>query len=74
MWRVFFYFCKAFDTVSHSILLDYMFSIQLDKSIKCWVNSWLMSQAQELYKTESHQAGSQSLVGFPRAQFRASAL
>jgi len=33
----FFDFSKAFDTVSHSILLDKMSSTQLDKSIIQWV-------------------------------------
>ncbi|KAK4827430.1 hypothetical protein QYF61_017868 [Mycteria americana] len=34
-------FSKAFDTVSHSILLDKMSSTQLDKSIIRWVSNWL---------------------------------
>lgn len=48
-------FRKAFDTVPHSILLDKMFSIQLDKYKMGWVSNWLM---------RLHQPGSQSLVGF----------
>ena len=47
MW-VFLDFSKAFDTVSHSILLDKMSSIQLDKSIIHWVNNWLMGWAQSV--------------------------
>ena len=39
-------FSKAFDTVSHSILLDKLSSTELDKSIICWVSNWLMDQAQ----------------------------
>ncbi|KAK4826950.1 hypothetical protein QYF61_012799 [Mycteria americana] len=35
-------FSKAFDTVSHSILLDKTSSTQLDKSIIHWVSNWLM--------------------------------
>ncbi|KAK4827810.1 hypothetical protein QYF61_021802 [Mycteria americana] len=43
-----FYFIKAFDTVSHTILLDKMSSIQLDKSIIWWVNNWLTGQTQRV--------------------------
>ncbi|KAK4816018.1 hypothetical protein QYF61_011008 [Mycteria americana] len=39
---------KAFDTVSHSILLDKMSSTQLDKSIICCVSNWLTGQVQRL--------------------------
>lgn len=41
-------FSKAFDTVSHSILLDKMSSIQLDKYTMRWVNSWMVGQAQSV--------------------------
>ncbi|GAB0187060.1 mitochondrial enolase superfamily member 1 [Grus japonensis] len=45
---IFLDFSKAFDTVSHSILLDKMSSIQLDKNIVRWVSNWLMGQAQRV--------------------------
>lgn len=38
---IFMDFSKAFDTISHSILLDQLFSIQLDKCIIEWVNNCL---------------------------------
>jgi len=41
-------FSKAFDTVSHRILLDKMSSTQLDKSITRWVSNWLTGQAQRV--------------------------
>ncbi|PKU34475.1 rna-directed dna polymerase from mobile element jockey-like [Limosa lapponica baueri] len=41
-------FSKAFDTVSHSILLDKQSSTWLDKSIIRWVSNWLMGQAQRV--------------------------
>ncbi|PKU43370.1 rna-directed dna polymerase from mobile element jockey-like [Limosa lapponica baueri] len=41
-------FSKAFDTVSHSILLDKLSSTQLDKSIIHWVSNWLTGQAQRV--------------------------
>uniref|UniRef100_A0A493TQ48 Reverse transcriptase domain-containing protein n=1 Tax=Anas platyrhynchos platyrhynchos TaxID=8840 RepID=A0A493TQ48_ANAPP len=36
---------KAFDTVSHRILLDKMSSIQLNKDIIRWVSNWLTGRA-----------------------------
>uniref|UniRef100_A0A8B9I876 Reverse transcriptase domain-containing protein n=1 Tax=Anser brachyrhynchus TaxID=132585 RepID=A0A8B9I876_9AVES len=45
---IFLDFSKAFDTVSHRILLDKMSSIQLDKNIIRWVNNWLMGRAQKV--------------------------
>ncbi|GAB0176455.1 mitochondrial enolase superfamily member 1 [Grus japonensis] len=41
-------FSKAFDTVSHSILLDKMSSIQFDKNIVRWVSNWLTDQVQRV--------------------------
>ncbi|GAB0184195.1 mitochondrial enolase superfamily member 1 [Grus japonensis] len=41
-------FSKAFNTVSHSILLDKMSSIQFDKNIVRWVSNWLTGQAQRV--------------------------
>lgn len=39
-------FREAFSTVFHSILLDKMSSIQLDKTIMRWVSNWLRGRAQ----------------------------
>ncbi|KAK4816503.1 hypothetical protein QYF61_017464 [Mycteria americana] len=39
---------KAFDPVSHSILLGKMSSAQLDKSVIRWVSNWLTGQAQRV--------------------------
>jgi len=41
-------FSKAFDTVSHSVLLDKMSSIQLDNFIIYWVSNWLTGRAQRV--------------------------
>ncbi|KAJ7417644.1 hypothetical protein BTVI_31935 [Pitangus sulphuratus] len=45
---IFLDFHKAFHIVSHRILMDKMFSTQLDKDIMQWVSNWLMGQAQRV--------------------------
>ncbi|GAB0182551.1 mitochondrial enolase superfamily member 1 [Grus japonensis] len=45
---IFLDFSKAFNTVSYSILLDKMSSIQFDKNIVRWVSNWLMGRAQRV--------------------------
>ncbi|GAB0190793.1 mitochondrial enolase superfamily member 1 [Grus japonensis] len=45
---IFLDFSKAFDTVSHGILLDKMSSIQFDKNIVQWVSNWLTGRAQRV--------------------------
>ncbi|KAJ7409983.1 rna-directed dna polymerase from mobile element jockey-like [Pitangus sulphuratus] len=45
---IFLDFSKAFDTISHRILLDKMSSTQLDKHIMGWVSNWLTGQAQNV--------------------------
>ena len=41
-------FSKAFDTGSHSILLDKVSSMQLDTHTIQWVNNWLKGQTQRV--------------------------
>lgn len=41
-------FSKAFDTVSHSILLEKLEARGLDRHTLCWVWSWLDGQALRL--------------------------
>ncbi|RMC11102.1 hypothetical protein DUI87_12014 [Hirundo rustica rustica] len=41
-------FSKAFDTVSHSTLLDKLAACGLDRSTLCWVRNWLDGQAQRV--------------------------
>ncbi|NXT09599.1 POLR protein, partial [Prunella fulvescens] len=41
-------FSKAFDTVSHSILLEKLAAHGLDRSSLCWVRNWLDGWAQRV--------------------------
>ncbi|GAB0206386.1 mitochondrial enolase superfamily member 1 [Grus japonensis] len=41
-------FSKAFDTVSHSILLEKLAACGLDRYTLCWVKNWLEGQAQRV--------------------------
>jgi len=41
-------FSKAFDTVSHSILLEKLADHGLDGCTLCWVKNWLDGQAQRV--------------------------
>ncbi|GAB0207546.1 mitochondrial enolase superfamily member 1 [Grus japonensis] len=41
-------FSKAFDTVSHSILLEKLAACGLDRCTLCWVKNWLEGQAQRV--------------------------
>lgn len=45
---IFFYFSKAFNTVSQSILLDKMSNTQLNKHVMCWVRNWITGWAQRV--------------------------
>ncbi|GAB0208000.1 mitochondrial enolase superfamily member 1 [Grus japonensis] len=45
---IFLDFSKTFDTVSLSLLLDKMSSIQFDKNIVRWVSNWLTGRAQRV--------------------------
>ena len=40
-------FSKAFDTVSHGILLQKLADCRLDRYILCWVRNWLEGRATE---------------------------
>uniref|UniRef100_A0A8U8BM73 Uncharacterized protein n=1 Tax=Geospiza parvula TaxID=87175 RepID=A0A8U8BM73_GEOPR len=41
-------FSKAFDTVSHSVLLDKLAAHGLDRSTLCWIRNWLHGRAQRV--------------------------
>ena len=41
-------FSKAFDTVSHSILLEKLAACGLDRYTLCWVKIWLDGQPQRV--------------------------
>ena len=41
-------FSKAFDTVSHSILLEKLSVCGLDRYTLCWVKNWLDGQAERV--------------------------
>ena len=59
-------FIKAFTTVSHSLLLDKLPSIELDKHVMQGVSNGLMGRAQRVIVNGLHRAGGQSLVGLHR--------
>jgi len=41
-------FIKAFDTISHSIMLEELAAQCLDACTLCWVKKWLVGQAQKV--------------------------
>jgi len=41
-------FSKAFDTASHSILLEKLAARGLDRYTVCWIKNWLEGQAQRV--------------------------
>lgn len=45
---IFFYFSKAFDTISHRILQDKAACTQLNNHVIQWMNNWLTCRAQRL--------------------------
>ncbi|TRZ10607.1 hypothetical protein HGM15179_016504 [Zosterops borbonicus] len=59
-------FSKAFDTVSHSILLDKLAARGLDRSTLCWVRNWLHGQAQSVVVNGAGSSWGQSPVVFLR--------
>ncbi|KAJ7411531.1 hypothetical protein WISP_102360 [Willisornis vidua] len=63
---IFLDFSKAFDTVSHRILLDKMSSIQLDKYTMGWVSNWLMDRAQKVIVNEGTSNWRSVTSGVPR--------
>ena len=62
-------FIRAFDTVSHSALLDRMSCIWLDRNRTWWVSCWPVGQAQRITVNGFHRADRWSLSGLPRAPF-----
>ncbi|RMC15662.1 hypothetical protein DUI87_07864 [Hirundo rustica rustica] len=55
-------FSKAFDTVSHSTLLDKLAARGLDRSTLCWVRNWLGGQAQRVVVSGDASSWGQSPV------------
>ena len=55
-------FSKAFDTVSHSKLLDKLAAHGLDRSTLCWVKNWLDGWAQRVLVNGAASRGGQSPV------------
>ncbi|RMC14886.1 hypothetical protein DUI87_07063 [Hirundo rustica rustica] len=55
-------FSKAFDTVSHSILLDKLAARGLDRSALRWVRNWLDGQAQRVVVNSAASSWGQSPV------------
>ncbi|RMC06634.1 hypothetical protein DUI87_16072 [Hirundo rustica rustica] len=55
-------FSKAFDTVSHSTLLDKLAACGLDRSTLCWVRNWLDGRAQRVVVNGAASSWGQSPV------------
>ncbi|GAB0209146.1 mitochondrial enolase superfamily member 1 [Grus japonensis] len=61
---------KAFDIVSHSILLEKLAAHGMDGCTHCWVKNWLDHRAQRVVVNGAlHPVGSRSQVAFPRAEY-----
>ena len=65
---VYLYFSKAFDMVSHSILLGKLAACILDMYNLLWVRNWIEGHAQRVVNCVN-PAGDQSLVTFPTGQY-----
>ncbi|RMC06839.1 hypothetical protein DUI87_16288 [Hirundo rustica rustica] len=55
-------FSKAFDTVSHSILLDKLAAHGLDRSTLRWVRNWLDGRAQRVMVNDDMDEGIESFI------------
>ncbi|TRZ11997.1 hypothetical protein HGM15179_015109 [Zosterops borbonicus] len=55
-------FSKAFDTVSHSTLLEKLAARGLDRSTLCWVRNWLDGRAQRVMMNGAASSWGQSPV------------
>ena len=62
-------FSKAFDTISHSILLEKLAAHGLDGRTLRWVKNWLDGRAQRVVVNGVKSSGGRSQVVFPRAQY-----
>ena len=63
-------FSKAFDTISHSILLKKVAAHGLDRRTLHWVTNWLAGRAQRVVVNGVQSSvGGQSQGLFPRAQY-----
>ncbi|TRZ18493.1 hypothetical protein HGM15179_008643 [Zosterops borbonicus] len=56
------YFSKAFDSVSHSTLLEKLAAHGLDRSTLCWVRNWLDGRAQRVVVNGAASSWGQSPV------------
>ncbi|PKU35642.1 rna-directed dna polymerase from mobile element jockey-like [Limosa lapponica baueri] len=62
-------FSKAFDTVSHSILLEKLAAHGLDGNTLHWAKNWLEARPREWWGMEFNPVGSRSRVVSPRARY-----
>ncbi|RMB93702.1 hypothetical protein DUI87_29932 [Hirundo rustica rustica] len=59
-------FSKAFDTVSHSTLLDKLAARGFDRSTLCWVRNWLDGQAQRVVVNSAASSWQPGTSGVPQ--------